>query len=300
MSDDKKVKKSKSISGIVITVIIVLVAIIISSTSTVVTNQNEYTLVRQFGRVAHVIKEPGLSFMTPMIQSADKIPKSTMLYDLEPSDVITKDKKNMVVDSFVLWQITDPLLFVQTLNAQMVNAESRIDTIVYNSTKNVISSLTQEEVISGRDGKLVSDIMNSIGETFNQYGIKLVAVETKQIDLPSANKEAVYGRMISERNNIAAQYIAEGESEATKIRTETDTTIKIKLSEAESEAERIIAEGEAEYMKIMSEVYNNPEKADFYQFVLSLDAAKKTMIGDNKTLILDKDSPIAQIFENIK
>lgn len=297
MDEDKKVKKG--INKIVSIAIIILVAIILYNTATVETNQNEYTLVRQFGRVADIITEPGINFKMPIIQSTDKIPKNTMFYDLEPSDVITKDKKNMVVDSFVLWKITDPLLFVQTLNAQRLNAENRIDTMVYNSTKNVISSLTQAEIISGRDGELVGDIMKSIGSTFEQYGIELIAVETKQIDLPSANKEAVYGRMISERNNIAAQYIAEGESEATKIRTETDNSIKIKLSKADSESERIIAEGEAEYMKIISEVYNNKEKADFYEFVLSLDAAEKTMIGENKTLILDKESPIAQIFQNI-
>lgn len=297
MDEDKKVKKG--INKLVSIAIIIIVAIIIYNTATVETKQNEYTLVRQFGRVADIIKEPGINFKLPIIQSTDKIPKNTMFYDLEPSDVITKDKKNMVVDSFVLWKITDPLLFVQTLNAQRLNAENRIDTMVYNSTKNVISSLTQAEIISGRDGELVGDIMKSIGNTFNQYGIELIAVETKQIDLPSANKDAVYGRMISERNNIAAQYIAEGESEATKIRTETDNSIKIKLSKADSESERIIAEGEAEYMKIISEVYNNKSKADFYEFVLSLDAAEKTMIGENKTLILDKESPIAQIFQNI-
>lgn len=297
MSNEMKAKKG--IKWIILAGIIVVVALVLWNTSFVVTHKNEYTLVRQFGKIADVITEPGLNFKAPFVQSTDKIPKTTMLYDMAPSDVITKDKKNMVVDSFVLWEISDPILYVQTLNAQMTNAESRINTIIYNSTKNVISSLSQEEVISGRDGKLVTDIMDSIGDTFKQYGINLVAVETKQIDLPSANKEAVYGRMISERNNIAAQYIAEGESEATKIRTETDNSIKIKLSQADSEADRIVAEGEAEYMKIMSNVYNVKEKADFYEFVLSLDAAKKTMVGDNKTLIIDKESPIAEIFQNI-
>ena len=120
----------------------------------------------------------------------------------------------MIADCFVLWEINDPIKYTQTLSAQKSNAEYRINTIVYNSLKNVISSLSQEEVISGRDGELAASIKNNIGDTLNQYGITLLAVETKSLDLPDENKAAVYERMISERNNIAATYKAEGEEEA--------------------------------------------------------------------------------------
>ena len=106
--------------------------------------------------------------------------------------------------------------------------------------------------------------------------------------------------MISERNNIAASYIAEGEAEATKIRTQTDYEISVSISAAKAEAEATIAAGEAEYMKILSAVYADESRSDFYTFVLSLDAAKASMIGDNKTLILDSESPIAQVFNSIE
>lgn len=129
-----------------------------------------------------------------------------------------------------------------------------------------------------------------------KYGIDLIAMEIKRLDLPDDNKNAVYERMISERNNIAASYTAEGEAEATKIRTQTDYEISVSISEAKAEAEAIIAAGEAEYMKILSKAYEDEARSDFYTFVLSLDAAKAAMVGDNKTLILDEDSPIAQIF----
>ena len=202
----------------------------------------------------------------------------------------------MITDSYVLWKITNPLRFAQTLNNSIGNAESRIDTVIYNSIKNVISSMTQEQVISGRDGELDDAIISNIGNTFDQYGIEMVTIEIKQLDLPSDNKAAVYERMISERGNIAATYIAEGESEAQKIKNTTDKEVTIMLSEADKQAEILKAEGEAEYMKILSEAYADESRTDFYSFVRSLDALKESVKGENKTVILSEDSPIAQIF----
>lgn len=262
----------------------------------VVTYPNEYSVIKQFGKIVDIRKEPGLSFKLPFLQTAEKIENEVLLYDLAVSDVMTKDKKSMIADCFVLWKIKDPQKYTQTLSAQKSNAEYRIDTIVYNSLKNVISSLSQEEVISGRDGELAQTIKDNIGDTLSQYGIELLAVETKSLDLPDENKDAVYERMISERNNIAATYQAEGQEEAKEISNNTTAEIIVMQSEADAQAEEIIAKGEAEYMRILSEAYNDPEKADFYIFLRSLDAARATMVGNNKTLIIDETSPIAQIF----
>lgn len=121
-------------------------------------------------------------------------------------------------------------------------------------------------------------------------------METKKIDLPDDNKTAVFNRMISERNNIAAAYLAEGESEAKEIRNEADKKAQIMLAEAEAQAATIRAEGDAEYMRILSEVYDSPEEAEFYTYMIALDALRESMTGEEKTLILDGDSPIAQIF----
>ena len=271
-------------------------AIIIGSSCFVITNENEYSLVRQFGKIDHVVSEAGVSFKLPFIQSVDTLPKQTLIYDLASSDVITSDKKTMICDSYILWHITDPIKFAQTLNGSVSNAENRLDTIVYNATKNVISSVTQEQVISGRDGELSLAVMENIGTTLSQYGIELLDFETKQLDLPSDNKSAVYERMISERDNIAATYTAEGSAEAQIIRNTTDKEVTVMLSEAEKEAEILIAEGEAEYMRILSDAYADAGKTDFYSFVRSLDALKASMVGNNKTVILSPESPIAQIF----
>ena len=285
----------KTVKNVILTAVI-LILLIIGASSIVVTQENEYTLIRQFGKVDHVVSEAGISFRIPFIQTVDKLPKQTLLYDLSSSDVITGDKKTMITDSYILWRITDPLKFAQTLNSSISNAEGRLDTIVYNATKNIISSMSQEDVISGRDGELSAAVMASIGSSLEQYGIELLAFETKHLDLPSDNKAAVYERMISERDNIAATYTAEGNSEAQIIRNTTDREVTVMLSEAEKQAEILIAEGEAEYMRILSETYADPSRTEFYSFVRSLDAIKITMTGDNKTLILSPDSPIAKIF----
>lgn len=275
---------------------IVVVALFLGLSCMVVTGENEYKLVRQFGKIDHVQSEAGLSFKMPFIQTVDSLPKYVQIYDLAPSDVITRDKKTMITNSYVLWQITDPIKFAQTLNGSIGNAENRINTVVYNSIKNIISSLSQEEVISGRDGELTEAILKNMGNTFDQYGIKVITVETKQLDLPADNKTAVYERMISERENIAATYTAEGTSEAQIIKNTTDKEVSIMISEAEKQAEILKAEGEAEYMKILSDAYADESKTDFYSFVRSLDAVKASITGDNKTVILSEDSPIAQIF----
>ena len=285
--------KGKKI-GILIGVSAVVVAV---GASVTVTQQNEYKLIRQFGKVDRVISSSGISFKIPFIESTQSLPKETLLYDLAASDVITKDKKTMISDSYVLWKISDPLKFAQTLNSSVESGESRINTAVYNATKNAISSMSQDQVITSRDGELSDMVMEAIGTNMDQYGIELLKFETKQLDLPDVNKEAVYERMISERDNIAATYKAEGNSEAKVIRNKTDKEVAIQISDAKKQAEILGAEGEQEYMKILAQAYGEEDRSEFYSFVRSLDALKTSMKGEDKTVILSADSPIAQIFE---
>lgn len=284
---------------ILIPIVCAVLLIIVLAGSLVVTQANEYTIIRQFGAVVRIIDQPGLSLKTPFVQSASTLPKTEMLYDLAVSDVITSDKKSMVADSFVLWRINDPLKFIQTLSGSVATAESRLDQAVYNSLKTVISSMKQEAVISGRDGELASAIMENLRKTsnFESFGIYVLAIETKQIDLPDENKSAVYERMISERENIAASYAAEGAAQAKEIRNDADKSVDITISAAKAQAEKLKAEGEAEYMRILSAAYDTQEKADFYEFVRALDMARSSLTGKNKTLVVGSDSPIAQIFD---
>lgn len=286
----------KRIMKRILLALVLIAGLGILSGAVVVTNENEYKLIRQFGRVEKVIDTAGVSLKIPFIQSADSIPKQILVYDLAASDVITMDKKTMMSDSYVLWKVGDPLKFAQSLNSSISSAEARIDTVVYNAIKNVISSMNQNDVISSRDGELSQAVMNHVGENMNQYGITLLSVETKRLDLPADNKAAVYERMISERAKIAATYTAEGQAEAQKIQNTTDREIAISISDAQAQAASITAEGEAEYMRILADAYNDSQRADFYAFTRSLEAAKTSLGGNNNTLILPANSPLAQIF----
>lgn len=282
----------------IIGVIAAAAALVLLAASVVITGENEYSLIRRFGKVDRIIEHAGITFKIPFMESADKIPNQLLLYDLPESDVITMDKKTMIADSYVLWRVAEPLKFAKSLNSSISNAEQRIDAAVYNATKNVISNMTQNDVIAARDGELQEAVKAGVGTTMDSYGIVLETIELKQLDLPEDNKAAVYERMISERGKIAATYQAEGDSEAQKIRNTTDKEVEIMLSDAEAQAAATIAEGEAEYMQILAEAYSDEGKAEFYSFVRSLEAAKASLTGGSNTLILPADSPIAEIFMN--
>lgn len=279
---------------IIIIACILLVLILINSFA-IITYENEYKLIKQFSKVNRVIDSAGVSFKIPFIESVDTLPKNIILYDLATSDVITKDKKAMVADSYVLWRISDPLKFAQSLSSSISNAESRIDTVVYNALKTLIGSQTQNDVISSRSGGLSSEIMEIVAKPMQEYGITILSVETKRLDLPNDNKTAVFNRMISERAQIAAGYVAEGEEESQIIQNSTNREIEISISEAKAKAETLIAEGEAQYMKILSEAYNSTERKDFYEFIRSLDAIKASLRGNNKTIILPLTSPLTKV-----
>lgn len=271
-------------------------ALVLLGSSLVVTYPNEYKLIRQFGEIVRVEENPGVSLKVPFIQTSSSIPKALQIYDIPQSDVITKDKKSMIADAFVLWKISDPVLFTRHLNGQVAQAQSRISASVFSSLKSVISNMDQAEIIENRNGKLAQDISNNIGNSLDGYGIRVLAVETKSLDMPDDNKQSVYERMISERNNIAASYTAQGNSSAQKIKNDTTKEVSVMKSKAKADAEKIKAEGEAQYMQILSQAYNDASKADFYNFVRSLDAAKASLKNGNNTLLLDKSSPITQIF----
>jgi len=285
----------RSIIRRVILIAIVIVVIWLFRQCVVITLPNQYIAIKQFGEVKQITLESGISFKIPFIQTTQVIPRDVRHYDMAISDVITQDKKSMVADSFVLWRVVDPIMFIRKASGSVTQAESFIGNNSYNSLKNVISRLPQSDIISGRDA-LAQQIFSNLGNALETYGVEMVAIETKRLDLPDDNKNAVYERMISERHNIAAQFTAEGAEEARMIHNETDKTVNILVSNATAKAAEIIAEGERQYMEILAQAYNNPEKAEYYSFVRALDAAKVSLKSSGNTLILDRESPIAQVF----
>ena len=277
--------------------IISVILLLLLGSSMYTIQENQYAVVKQFGVITDINDTPGLKFKVPFIQSVTKITKATIFYDIPESDVITKDKKSMVVDSFVLWKITDPSALIRTLNGVRGRAEERIEAATYNAIKNTISSMTQDEVIASRGETLTSKITAEANNGVTSNGIEIITAQIKTLSLPETNQAAVYERMISERENIAAGYLANGQAEAQKIRNETDKEVEILKAEAKKQADILEAEGEEEYMKILQEAYNSADKGNFYEYIRGIDALKKSMSDGNKTIILDKDSELVRILQ---
>lgn len=276
-----------------------LVVILPFSYFTVETNEIVY--ITQFGKVTKIIEEPGINFKLPFVQSTNRITKKLQHYDAPVTDIITKDKKSMICDNFIIWRVDDPLKYIRTLNANSNRARERIEAAVYNAIKASISSMTQDEVIASRGSTLTNIITKESNSDIGSYGLYIEKVEIKALDLPNDNKEAVYKRMISERNNNAAALWAEGKSEAQKIKNKTDRTVISMLAEANQSSDIIIANGESEYMRILGEFYNSKEKIELYLYIRGLDSLVNSFKnGNNKTIILDKDSDIVKLLNRNK
>ena len=282
----------------VILIIIAAIAIIVLANSVYTVRENEYACRVQFSKIVDTTDEAGLHFKIPFIENVKYFSKATTLYDIPPSEVLTSDKQNMTVDCYILWKISDPLKFYQTLGSSLA-AEDRLNALTYNELKTVMGTLAQADIINMEDGAKRNDIYEGIASDVNAlaqtYGISVVDVKIKQFDLPESNLNAVYNRMISERNQIAEKYTAEGNQEATMIRNEVDRDVNIMISNAEAQAAELVAQGEAEYMRLLAQAYDSPDKKDFYEFTLALDALKQSLTGDEKTVILDGDSELAKL-----
>ena len=284
----------------IIAIAIALIVIIGLSGSMFTVRENEYACTVRFSEIIDTTGEAGLHFKIPFIDSIKYFSKATMLYDIPPSEVLTSDKQNMTVDCYVLWKIDDPKKFYQALGTTAV-AEQRLDALTYNALKTAMGTLAQADIINMNDGAERNDIYESIATTVDalakekNYGISVEDVKIKRFDLPESNLNAVYSRMISERNQIAEKYTADGKYEASVIVNDVDKQVNIIVSNAEAEAAALVAEGEAEYMRLLAEAYDSADKKDFYEFTLALDALKQSLTGSEKTVILDANSDLAKI-----
>ena len=265
--------------------------------------EDEYACTVRFSKIISTTADAGLHFKLPFIDSVKYFTKATQLYDIPPSEVLTSDKQNMTVDCYILWSISDPKLFYQTLGST-TTAEQRLDALTYNELKTVMGTLAQSDIINMEDGSKRNDIYGNIASDVNAlaktYGIRVEDVKIKQFDLPESNLNAVYGRMISERNQMAEKYTADGNYEASIIRNDVDKKVNIMVSDAQAEAAKREAEGEQEYMRLLAEAYDSPDKQEFYEFTLALDALKSSLDGNDKTVILDANSDLAKILMGSK
>ncbi|MBR2848055.1 MAG: protease modulator HflC [Clostridia bacterium] len=288
-------KKTKII---IIAALLVVVFVAMGSLYTV--KENEYACVMRFNKIENVQSEAGIYVKVPFIDNIMTFPKTVLLYDIPESEVLTADKKNMTVDSYITWEISDPRTFYQTLGT-IAEAETRLDALTYNSLKNLMGTLEQNDIINEEDAAERNDIYSGITAEVqalaDTYGIHVLDVKVKRLDLPADNEQAVYARMISDRNQIAEKYTADGEYEASIIRNDVDKQVNILISNAQAQAAKLEAEGEAEYMRMLAEAYDTADKKEFYEFTLGLDALKASLATDEntKTVIIDGNSLLGQL-----
>ena len=283
--------------GIIFGVIALLLVILLGSSFFTVA-EDQYACTVRFSQIIDTTDQAGLHFKVPFLDSVKYFSKATQFYDIPPSEVLTSDKQNMTVDCYILWSISDPKLFYQTLGSTGV-AEDRLDNLTYNELKTVMGTLAQADIINMNDGaernQIYEGISTSVDGEAMKYGIHVEDVKIKQFDLPDSNLTAVYSRMISERNQMAEKYTADGNYEASIIRNDVDKQVNILVSNAKAEAAKLEAEGEAEYMRLLAAAYDTKDKKEFYEFTLALDALKKSLEGEEKTVILDGNSELAKI-----
>ncbi|HPX00301.1 MAG TPA: protease modulator HflC [Sedimentibacter sp.] len=288
--------KKKSKLGFLIKLIIFIVLVVSITNTAYIVRENEYAYVTRFSKFVKIQDTAGLHFKLPLLDKIEKIPQYRMMYDIPPSEVLTGDKKTLVVDNFTVWQIDDPYTFMRTVS-RISEMENRIDAVVYNAVKNTLGTMNQTAIINS-DNSSIDDVNDKITELVNaqlkNYGVSTVAVEIKRLDLPKDNESAVYNRMISERTQMAESFRAEGNLEASKVVNETDKEVGILLSKASATAEELKGQGEGEYMKIIAEAYSTEDRMNYYEFIRSLEALKVTMKGE-KTLILPADSFIVRV-----
>lgn len=285
----------KKVISTAVAVIIILFVIVLSNCFYTV-EPDQYANTVRFSKTVATVSEPGLYFKMPFVDDVKYFPKQVLLYDMKPSDVLTADSKTMQVDNYVTWRITAPLTFYKTLG-NISEAETRINMLTYSAIKNEMGKLERDVIINPNDiesrDNFNENVINATLDATKSYGIEIMDIKIKKLDLPEDNEAAVYDRMISERNKIAAEERAEGEKQASLIKNEVDKQTGITVSNATASAEAIKAEGESEYMKILASAYNTPEKQEFYEFTRSLDALKNSLSNET-TIILGKDSDIAK------
>lgn len=280
--------------------VIIIAVLVLGSEAYYTVNEDEYANTVRFSKTVNTVSDSGIYFKIPFIDSVKKFPKQVLLYDMKPSEVLTADSKTMQVDNYVMWRITDPLKFYKTLGTK-AEAETRIDMLTYSAIRIEMGKSTRDNIINQDEHsreQFNTNILAAATKATDDYGIEIIDIKIKKLDLPADNEEAVYRRMISERNKIAEQYRADGNKEAEMIRNEVDKKTSILVSDAKAKAEQIKAEGEAEYMRILAEAYSTPDKQAFYEFTRSLDAVEISLSGDETTIILGKDSAIAKAITN--
>lgn len=277
-------------------IIIVALLLLFVYGGIMIVDETEQVVIVQLGKPVRNITTPGLNFKIPFIQSATIFDKRLLEYDSAPNTILTQDKKNLTLDNYAQWRISDPLKFMQTMRTQAL-AQSRLDDIIYSSLRVQLGTHLMREIVSTMRDSLMHKVTVNATMTAHEYGMEIVDVRIKRADLPRENEQAVFDRMQAERHRMAKQFRSEGDEEAVKIRAETDKDREIILADAYKAAQIVRGDGEAQAIKIYANAYQRDP--DFYEFVRTLDAYKE--VFDDKTkLVLTPESDFFRFLKEMK
>lgn len=269
-----------------ITIIIIVLILIVANLSLFIVDETRQAIVLQLGKPIKAIQQPGLNWKLPFIQNVVYFEDRLLVYDAAPTEIITKDKKTLIVDNYARWKITDPLRFLQTVR-DLNGAQARLDDIIYSELRVDLGLFNMTEIVSEIREEIMERVTKISNEKSATYGIEILDVRIKRVDLPPENEKFIFDRMKAERERIAKQYRAEGQEESAKIIAETEKEKTIILAEAYKTAETTRGEGDAEAVKIYAQSFN--KDPEFYKFLRTLDAYKITF-KDKTTALLSADS----------
>ena len=272
--------------------LILPVLALVGLSSIFIVDETEQVVILQLGKPVRTITNPGFNAKLPFpFQEKIVFDDRLLEYDSPPEEILSKDKKSLIVDNYVRWKIIDPLQFLKTVQA-IPTAKSRMDDIVYSELRRELGTHDMVEIITENREDIMDVVTKASNEATLSYGISVIDVRIRRVDLPSENEESIYARMEAERKRQANKFRSEGEEEAQKIRAATDKDKTIILADSYKDAERIRGEGDARAVEIYAKSYSADPK--FYEFVRTLDAYKK-LIDDNTTLVLPSNSKIFEL-----
>jgi len=267
-------------------IILIVVILFLANLSLFIVDETKQAIVLQFGKPIRTIGEPGLNWKLPFIQNVVFFEDRLLVYDAVPTEIITKDKKTLIVDNYARWKIVDPLIFLQTVR-DLNGAQARLDDIIYSELRVDLGLFDMSEIVSERREGIMKRVTEISNEKANTYGIEIVDVRIKRVDLPPENEKYIFDRMKAERERIAMQYRAEGQEEYAKIIAETEREKTVILAEAYKTVQTLKGEGEAESIRIYAESFN--QDPEFYKFYRTLESYRLTFI-DKTTVLLSTDS----------
>lgn len=255
----------------------------------IIVDETEQIVILQFGKPIRTITEPGLNWKFPApFQTSDTFEKRLLEYDVPPEEILSRDKKSLIIDNYVRWKITDPLLFLKTVKA-VPTAKTRLDDIVYSELRQELGNHDMVEIITENRELIMNKVTIASNEETSKFGIEIIDVRIRRVDLPQENESSIYARMEAERKRQANKFRSEGEEEAQKIRAATDRDKTVILAEAYKQAQKIRGEGEAVALDIYATAFS--KDPSFYEFQKTLETYE-TIIDQKTTLVLPADSKL--------